>query len=125
MKTHVSIIAAVVSTCTFIPVASGEDFFQSPLLMGVYECYDQNANPTPEMMFGLIDEETYSNYDGYVGSYDYDPSTGIIEVGAETGAPARFVRISDRNFRALNEDGSLAGFVCPLNQAKDPSNPPW
>ena len=105
--------------------AFAEDTRTLPLTVGVYECYDQMANPTPEMMFGLLDEARYSNYDGKIGTYSYDVASGVIEVGLETGAPARFSRIAATTFRAINDDGSLAGFVCPLNRSKDPSNPPW
>ncbi len=93
--------------------------------MGVYECHDQMANIDTVMMFGLIDATSYKKYDGDVGGYAFDRESGIIQIGLQTGAPARFVRIGATAFRALNEDGTLAGFVCPLNPAKDPNSPPW
>lgn len=105
--------------------ALGEEVRTLPLTAGVYECYDQGANPTPDMMFGLLDETRYSNYDGKIGTYSYDVASGVIEVGLETGAPARFSRVAATTFRAMNGDGTLAGFVCPLNRSKDPANPPW
>lgn len=105
--------------------AFAEDIRSLPLTVGVYECYDQMANPTPEMMFGLLDESRYENYDGKIGTFAYDTASGVIEVGLETGAPARFSRIAATTFRAMKDDGSLAGFVCPLNRAKDPAHPPW
>ena len=105
--------------------AIAQEYLSLPLVMGVYECYDQSANPTPDMMFGLLDDTNYNNYDGVTGTYAYDPTSGTIEVGLQTGAPARFVRIAETGFRALNDDGSLAGFVCPLNRAKDANSPPW
>jgi hypothetical protein len=105
--------------------AAAKDFLSSPLSLGVYECHDQMNNPSYTLMFGLIDENTYSNYDGLIGTYAYDPDTGVISVGLDKGAPARYVRTMDTAFRGLNEDGSLAGFTCPLNRAKDATQPPW
>ena len=102
-----------------------DDFSGTALTMGVYECHDQMANIDTVMMFGLIDATSYKNYDGDVGGYAFDRESGIIQIGLQTGAPARFVRIGATAFRALNEDGTLAGFVCPLNPSKDPNSPPW
>ena len=123
--TGVAARIALAVVCVQTTAIRADEFSGTPLKMGVYECYDQNANIDTVMMFGLIDATSYKNYDGDVGSYAFDQESGIIQVGLQTGAPARFVRIGATAFRALNEDGTLAGFVCPLNSAKDPNSPPW
>ena len=123
--TGVAACIALAIACIQTTAVRADDFSGTALTMGVYECHDQLFNIDPVMMFGLIDATSYKNYDGDVGSYAFDQASGVIQVGLQTGAPARFVRIGTTVFRALNEDGTLAGFVCPLNPAKDPNSPPW
>ncbi|WP_421762385.1 hypothetical protein [Devosia sp.] len=117
----IGLVAVLVQTVAI----RADEFSGTALTMGVYECHDQLFNIDPVMMFGLLDDTSYKNYDGDVGSYAFDQESGIIQVGLQTSAPARFVRIAATAFRALNEDGTLTGFVCPLNPAKDPNSPPW
>ena len=123
--TCIAACVALASGWAQTTLVRADDFAGTPLTMGVYECHDQLFNIDPVMMFGLLDDTIYKNYDGDVGSYAFDQESGIIQVGLQTGAPARFVRIGATLFRAMNEDGTLAGFVCPLNPAKDPNSPPW
>jgi hypothetical protein len=123
--TDVAACIALAVACFQTTAIRADDFTGTALTMGVYECHDQLFNIDPVMMFGLLDDTSYKNYDGDVGSYAFDQESGILQVGLQTGAPARFLRIETTVFRALNEDGTLAGFVCPLNAAKDPNSPPW
>ncbi|MEO8361569.1 MAG: hypothetical protein ABI672_16160 [Vicinamibacteria bacterium] len=94
-----------------------------PLLPGVYECYGQNALANP-MTFGLIDGTTYMSSSGRRGRYSYDKHTGILSLDAGV-RPARYQRTSANIFRPLLENGTLGGFSCPLNRAKNPQRPPW
>jgi hypothetical protein len=119
------LLAAAVGSFLACQSALAEDFLSAPVQPGVYMCRDQGFNPNPKLIFGLINDVLYSSFDGVVGTYAYDRSTGILEIGLQTGAPARYVRIFENAFRGLNEDGSLNQFVCPLNPEQDPTSPPW
>jgi hypothetical protein len=110
---------------TLAAPTQAQDFLTSPLNLGVYECHDQMNAPTLDLWFGLLDADRYSNYDGKIGAYAYDPATGVIAVGVQNGTGARYLRIGESTFRAINEDGSLGGHTCPLNRAKDPAHSPW
>lgn len=94
-----------------------------PLQPGVYECYGQSTLANP-MMFGLIDGTTYMSSGGQRGRYSYDTRTGILSL--DPGAtPARYQRTSATTFRPLLANGTLGGFTCPLNAAKNAQRPPW
>jgi hypothetical protein len=105
--------------------SQAQGFLTSPLTLGVYECHDQMNTPTLDLWFGLLGASSYSNYDGKIGTYTYDPATGVITVSLQGRAGARYLRIGESAFRGVNEDGSLSGHTCPLNRAKDPAHPPW
>ena len=117
-------LAAVVVSLS-ISHSLAQDFLSAPLVRGVYTCHDQAYTPIYDMWFGLLDESNYSNYDGHFGTYAYDPVTGVLEIGLETGAPSLFARIGETTFQAMEGDGSLKAHVCPFNAEQDSANPPW
>ena len=117
-------LAAAVLALAASP-ALAEDFWSAPLLPGVYDCHDQALNRRKELMFALLDDTTYNDYRGVAGSYAYDPSTGIIEIGLQTGGAARYIRIYENAFRGIDETGKLLGFTCPLNTSLDAVHPRW
>ena len=116
----------IVAPC--VRAANGQDgdrlaIAALPLRPGVYVCIDQNAVANP-MMFGLVDGTTYMSSGGRPGRYSYDTRSGVLSL--DPGAtPARYQRISATTFRPLLENGTLGGFTCPLNPAKNPQSPPW
>jgi hypothetical protein len=119
-----ALFAVAMVSLSMSPVLA-QDFLSAPLTRGVYMCRDQAFTPTYTMMFGLLDDSTYINYDGHVGTYAYDSTTGVLEIGLEKGAPSLFARIEEKTFRAMSSDGTLQAHVCPFNAVKDPANPPW
>jgi hypothetical protein len=105
------------------PQAASAAQLAAPIRPGVYECYGQNFMVGP-MAFSILDGQTYMGSNGRTGRYAYDARTGVLSLDPGR-TPARFKRTTDRSFRAMNPDGSLAGFTCPLNTAKNPRTPPW
>ena len=117
--------AAVATLALAASPAPAQDFLSAPLLMGVYDCHDQTNTRRKELMFALLDDSSYNDYLGVARGYTYDPSTGILEIGMETGGAARYLRIYEHAFRGIDENGELLGFTCPLNTMLDPIHPRW
>jgi hypothetical protein len=128
MSMRTNFLTGVVAAAFMVFAASpamAQDFLSAPLLMGVYECNDQALGRHKDLMFALLDDTTYNDYLGRRGTYAYDSSTGILEIGLQKGAPARYVRVYENAFRGIDETGAKLGFNCPLNTSLDPINPRW
>ena len=112
--------------------------------VGVYACYETRATmnapgcmrtnvgclgmqitPAPVMMFGLIDGQTYSDYDGKRGRYAYDGASGMLTMTDGSRQGWRYKRVAEWSFRALDAQGKETSFTCPLDAKKDPLKRPW
>ena len=61
-----------------------------PPPVGVYSCFGQYGI-APPMTFGLLDAETYADFDGKTGSYIYDSASGVLTLttGGRAGTQYR------------------------------------
>jgi hypothetical protein len=96
--------------------------------VGVYGCFGQYGPALP-MMFGLLDQRTYSSYDGKKGRYTYDMANGLLTMNDGPLAGIRYQRVGDPSltpaFRMLNENGQVTSYMCPKEGTKDPNKHPW
>lgn len=99
-----------------------------PPPVGVYSCYGQYGI-APSMTFGLLDAETYADFDGNTGLYTYDSASGVLTLTTGGLAGTKYRRTGkpdDRPaFRMLDAKGQLTAYMCPRDDKKDPRKHPW
>jgi hypothetical protein len=99
-----------------------------PPPVGVYACHGQRGLAFP-MMFGLLDDSTYANYDGATGRYRYDLSSGLLTMLDGPMAGVKYQRVGaptvNPGFRMLDDKGQLTAYICPKDGNKDPRKRPW
>ena len=99
-----------------------------PPPVGVYSCFGQYGI-APPMTFGLLDAETYADFDGKTGSYVYDSASGVLTLTTGGLAGTKYRRTGkpdDRPaFRMLDAKGQLTAYMCPRDDKKDPRIHPW
>jgi hypothetical protein len=65
--------------------------------------------------FGIVDGSTYQNFDRKRGSYQYEPSTGVLRMTSGPSKGMTYRRMPEGNFRVLDEAGKLTGGNCVHN----------
>jgi len=135
--TQRSMLAAAVALVAVPAIAS-----QPP--SGVYACYEASYTQgapgcvpssvgcfgiaikiAPVMMFGLIDETTYSDYDGHRGRYSFDQGSGVITMSDGSLRGVRYKKIDEWSFVKLDDKNRKTAFTCPLDKKKNPLVRPW
>lgn len=106
---------------------AGAQFWPQPPV-GVYACFGQHGLAFP-LMFGLLDESTYANYDGAAGRYRYDVASGLLTMLDGPLAGAKYQRVGaptvNPGFRMLDGKGAITAYSCPKDGNKDPRRRPW
>jgi hypothetical protein len=100
---------------------------------GVYSCYDAKMDykmqltitPMPFVMFGLINDSTYSDYDGHHGRYRYDAGTGVLTMLDGPREGWRYHKDGAWAFRLIDNKDGTEIFTCPFEAAKNPGHGPW
>ncbi|WP_374633938.1 hypothetical protein [Ferrovibrio sp.] len=83
------------------------------------------GSPQTGLMFGLIDQKRYRNFDGGTGAYRFDPAQRLLTMTSGPLKGQRYLRSDTSIFKPLNDAGSLTGNIsCPLSPAK-PINGRW
>lgn len=93
--------------------------------LGVYECTTPGVGINAAAMFGLVDAQTYRNFNGKSGRYSFDTGSATLALLSGDSAGLRYRRASARSFRLLEDDDKLSGTHCVLNTAKDVNGGPW
>lgn len=105
--------------------------------VGVYGCYDVRmgfspvsgnnlvVTPAPFVMFGLIDDATYSDWDGHHGHYTYDPANGILTMTDGSRQGWRYHKAAEWSFRLIDNQTEKEIYTCPLQRGKNPARGPW
>ena len=105
--------------------------------VGVYSCYDATMafspisgsqlkiTPTPVAMFGLIDGTSYADWDGHLGHYAYDFSSGTLTMIDGSRVGWRYRKTADWSFTLIDNQSGKEIYSCPLETAKNPSHGPW
>jgi hypothetical protein len=101
--------------------------------VGVYSCYDAkmdykmqlNITPMPFVMFGLINDSTYSDYDGHHGHYRYDAGTGVLTMLDGSREGWRYHKVAGWSFRLIDNKSGTDIYTCPFEAAKNPDRGPW
>jgi hypothetical protein len=122
------IIGIVMILCANLSAAAAE----SPP-HGVYSCYDAimdykmrlNITPMPFVMFGLINDNTYSDYDGHHGHYRYDAGTGVLTMLDGSREGWRYHKDAAWAFRLIDNKNGTEIYTCPFEAAKNPNHGPW
>ena len=104
---------------TAFGVLSSPALAEGPPQTGVYECMSQDGL-APTLMFGLIDDTSYGNYDGLRGHYRYDaklrqviftdgPFKGLHYLRGENPDPVK----GTGSMRMLDEHGKVTAINHP------------
>ena len=76
--------------------------------------------------FGILDGNSYANFDGKTGHYRYEPTTGLLKLVDGPLAGVTYKRLSAfPAFRLLDRKGALTPVNCPKEGTKDPHKHPW
>lgn len=90
-----------------------------PLSTGsVYECTLPGIGMFTGAYFGIINSNTYRDFDGRRGNYRYDASTGILRLTSGSSKGLVYKRTSAKTFRVLDDKGNITGGNCVHNSAK-------
>ncbi len=84
----------------------------------VYTCTLPGIGMFTGAYFGIVDRNTYRNFDGKTGSYSFDPSTGILRMTSGSSKGLSYKRMSDTNFRVLDDKGAITGGNCSYTSGK-------
>lgn len=101
--------------------------------VGVYGCYDARMDykmqlvitPMPFVMFGLIDSNTYSDYDGHHGHYTYDEASGMLTMTDGSRQGWRYHKVGTWAFRMIDNNSQKEIYTCPFDAGKNPVRGPW
>ena len=88
-------------------------------------CFGMQIVVVPVMYFGLVDGQSYLDYDGNGGHYAYNPGNGIITMTDGSLHGVRYHKTGDWSFRKLDDQGKETAFTCPLDPKKDVHHRPW
>jgi hypothetical protein len=84
-----------------------------PLQPGrVYTCTLPGIGMFTGAYFGIVDRNTYRNFDGKTGRYSFDTSTGILRMTSGSSKGLSYKRMSDTYFRVLDDKGAITGGSC-------------
>lgn len=81
----------------------------------VYRCTLPGIGMFTGAYFGIVDGNTYRNYDGKRGGYTFDARTGVLRLVSGPGRGLSYQRESGGNFRVLDDRGKVTGGNCALN----------
>lgn len=84
----------------------------------VYTCTLPGIGLFTGAYFCVVDGSTYRNFDGKTGRYSFDPATGVLRMTSGPSKGMSYRRMSDSNFRVLDEKGALTGGNCVYVSAK-------
>ena len=84
-----------------------------PLQLGrVYTCTLPGIAMFTGAYFGIVDRNTYRNFDGKTGRYSFNASTGILRMTSGSSKGLSYKRMSDTYFRVLDDKGAITGGSC-------------
>jgi hypothetical protein len=100
---------------------------------GVYSCYDAKMDykmhlvitPMPFVMFGIIDGDTYADFDGHHGHYSYDEGTAMLTMTDGSRQGWRYHNVGSWAFRLIDNAQGTEIYTCPFSAGKDPTRGPW
>ena len=100
---------------------------------GVYGCYDAKMDyrmqlvitPMPFVMFGLIDGDTYGDWDGHRGHYRYDQAAGVLTMIDGSRQGWRYHKVDEWGFRLIDNSNGTEMYTCPFTPGKNPARGPW
>jgi hypothetical protein len=78
----------------------------------VYTCTLPGIGMFTGSYFGIVDRNTYRNFDGKTGRYSFDAATGILRMTSGSSKGMSYKRIADNYFRVLDEKGAITGGSC-------------
>ena len=84
----------------------------------VYTCTLPGIGMFTGAYFGIVDSNTYRNFDGKTGRYSFDPSTGILRMTSGSSKGLSYKRMAANNYRVLDDKGAITGGNCVWNKAK-------
>lgn len=90
-----------------------------PLQPGrVYTCTLPGIGMFTGAYFGIVDRNTYRNFDGKTGRYSFDAATGILRMTSGSSKGLSYKRMSDTYFRVLDDKGAITGGSCSYASGK-------
>lgn len=111
-------VVPVAGKSTQAPAVAASDGGEAPAPGSVFECTLPGVGQFTGAYFGIVDANTYRDFDARTGQYDYDPRTGVLRLLTGSSKGLRYQRQSPRNFRVLDDKGQITGGNCVLNTAK-------
>jgi hypothetical protein len=84
----------------------------------VYTCTLPGIGLFTGAFFGIVDSNTYRNFDRKTGRYSFDASTGVLRMTSGSSKGLAYKLMPQGNFRVLDEKDSITGGNCVHAAAK-------
>lgn len=78
----------------------------------VYTCTLPGIGMFTGAYFGIVNDNTYRNFDGKTGRYSFDPATNVLRLTTGSSKGLSYKRVSDNYFRVLDDKGQITGGGC-------------